>query len=86
MCSALNIMTEANGKYLGLPANVGLDKIASFQHLIDSIIMKTKWLERKIIIRWREKILLKSGVQAIPTYVVLVFKIPKKIWKEIIGL
>jgi hypothetical protein len=30
MCSALNIMTEANGRYLGLPANVGLNKIVCF--------------------------------------------------------
>ena len=30
MCPVLNIITEANGRYLGLPASVGLDKIVCF--------------------------------------------------------
>ena len=38
LCTTLNIMTEAlNDKYLGLPANVGMDKSDYFQYLIDCI-------------------------------------------------
>ena len=50
MCTTQNIMTEAlNGRYLGLPTNMYLDKIDYFQYLIDRIIMK--------ISGWKEKIL-----------------------------
>uniref|UniRef100_A0A453RT69 Uncharacterized protein n=1 Tax=Aegilops tauschii subsp. strangulata TaxID=200361 RepID=A0A453RT69_AEGTS len=48
--------------------------------------MKTNGWKEKLLSVGGKKILLKSGVQAIPTYVVSVFKIPKKIYKEIIGL
>ena len=39
ICTILNIMTKAlNDKYLGLPANVGMDKSDCFQFLIDRIL------------------------------------------------
>lgn len=41
LCTTLNIMTEAlSDKYLGLPANVRLDKTDCFQFLIERIVKK----------------------------------------------
>ena len=41
LCITLNIMTEAlSDKYLGLPANVGVDKTDCFQFLIERIVKK----------------------------------------------
>ena len=39
ICTILNIMTEAlNDKYLGLPANVGMDKSGCFIFLVDKLL------------------------------------------------
>ena len=54
MCTTLNSMTEAlNDRYLGLPANVGLDKTDCFTYLIDRIVKK--------ISGWKEKLLSAGG-------------------------
>ena len=83
ICTILNIMIEVlNDKYLGLPANVGMDKSDCFQFLIDRIIMKISGWKEKLLSSRGKEILLKSVVQAIPTYAMSVFKIPKKIVKE----
>ena len=85
LCTTLNIMTEAlNDKYLGLPANVGMDKSDCFQYLIDRVIMKISGWKEKLLSAGGKEILLKSVVQAIPTYAMSVFKIPKKNCKGII--
>ena len=85
MCTILNIMTEAlNDKYLGLPANVGLDKTDCFQYLIDRIVQRISGWKEKLLSAGGKEILLKAVVQAIPTYAMSVFKIPKKIAKELL--
>ena len=76
-------MTEAlNDKYLGLPANVGLDKTDCFQFLIERIVKKISGWKEKLLSAGGKEILLKAVIQAIPTYAMSVFKIPKKIVKE----
>ena len=80
ICSILNIMIEAlNDKYLGLPAHVGLDKTDCFQYLIDRIVMRISGWKEKLLSTGGKEVLLKSVVQAIPTYAMSVFKIPKKL-------
>ena len=84
ICSILNIMIEAlNDKYLGLPAHVGLDKTDCFQYLIDRIVMRISGWKEKLLSTGGKEVLLKSVVQAIPTYAMSVFKIPKKNCKGI---
>ena len=85
ICTIMNIMVEAlDDKYLGLPSNVGMDKSDCFQFLIDRIVMKISGWKEKLLSAGGKEILLKSVVQAIPTYAMSVFKIPKKICKGII--
>jgi hypothetical protein len=85
LCTTLNIMTEAlSDKYLGLPANVGLDKTDCFQFLIERIVKKICGWKEKLLSTKGKEILLKAVVQAIPTYAMSVFKIPKNICKGII--
>nr|XP_020185039.1 uncharacterized protein LOC109770742 [Aegilops tauschii subsp. strangulata] len=84
VCSTLNIMTEAlNDKYLGLPATLGLDKSDSFQYLIDRLIQRLMGWKEKCLSFGGKEVLLKSVAQAIPTYAMSVFKIPKKVCKGI---
>jgi hypothetical protein len=84
ICTILNILTEAlNDKYLGLPANVGMDKSGCFLVLIDRIMKNSGWKEKLLSAGGKEK-LLKPVVQVIPTYAIFVFKVPTKICKGII--
>ena len=77
MCTILNIMTEAlNDKYLGLPANVGLDKTDCFQYLIDRIVQRISGWKEKLLSAGGNEILLETVVQAIPIYAMSVIKIP----------
>ena len=83
ICTTLNIMTEAlNDKYLGLPANVGMDKSNCFQFLIDRIITKISGWKEKLLSEGGKEILLKSVVQAIPTYTMFLFTISKFFYQE----
>jgi hypothetical protein len=84
ICEELNIMTEAiSEKYLGLPAMVGLDRTDSFIYLLERIIERLKgWKERFLSMGGKE-ILLKAIIQAIPVFAMGIFKIPKKLCKDI---
>ena len=76
-------MTEAlSDKYLGLPANVGLDKTDCFQFLIERIVKRISGWKEKLLPPGGKEILLKAVIQAIPTYAMSVFKIHKKIVKK----
>lgn len=79
VCTTLEIMTETiNDKYLGLPATIGLDRSDSFSYLIDRIIQRLTGWKEKVLSLGGKEVLLKSVAQAIPSYAMSVFKIPKK--------
>ena len=83
VCSRLEIVTEAfNDKYLGLPTTLGLDKADSFQYLIDWLVLRLNGWKERCLSSGGKEILIKSVAQAVPTYAMSVFKIPKKIAKE----
>ena len=69
-------------KYFGLPANVGVDKTNCFSFLIERIVKKISVWKENLLSAGGKEILLKALIQAIPTYAMSVFKIPKKIVKE----
>jgi hypothetical protein len=85
VCTILNILIEAiTDKYLGLPPLVGIDRSDCFQHLIDKVCkILSGWKEKNMSFGGKEA-LIKSVIQAIPAYVMSVFKLPKQIIKEII--
>lgn len=77
-------MIEAlSDTYLGLPTMVGVDRSDSFQHLIDRVCQRLKgWKEKTLSMQGKE-ILVKSVAQAIPSYAMSVFKLPKGVCKAI---
>jgi len=80
--AVLNITDESlNDKYLGLPALVGVDRSDCFRHLIDRISMRVNGWKEKILSSGGKEVLIKSIAQAVPTYAMMVFRIPKKICK-----
>jgi hypothetical protein len=86
VCAALNINSEAlTEKYLGLPSHVGIERSDCFQHLVDHLCQIINgWNEKNLSMGGKE-ILLKAVAQAIPTYAMSVFKIPKGIIKAILA-
>ncbi|XP_059451037.1 uncharacterized protein LOC132181823 [Corylus avellana] len=70
--------------YLGLPALVGKSHVREFQHITDRA--------RKRILDWKVKFPSQAGkdikavLQAIPTYIMSILLLPKKLCNDLIGL
>jgi hypothetical protein len=84
VCAALHIDSEAlTEKYLGLPSHVGVDRSDCFQHLVDRVCKIISGWNLKNLSMGGKEILLKAVAQAIPSYAMSVFKLPKGICKAI---
>ncbi|XP_042954744.1 uncharacterized protein LOC122291171 [Carya illinoinensis] len=73
-------------KYLGLPAYVGKQKMNAFKPILDSIRAKMQGWTVRFLSQAGKEVLLKSIVQAIPTYCMSIFKLPKTILTAINSL
>ena len=63
-------------KYLGLPSFVGKRKKTSFNYIKEKIWKKLQGREGKSLSQAGREVLLKSVIQAIPTYTMGCFKLP----------
>ena len=63
-------------KYLGLPAIVGKNKMASLNYIKDRVWSKVRGWKEKLLSQAGKEVLLKSIVQAIPTFAMTCFKLP----------
>ena len=70
-------------KYLGLPSLVGRNKKASFNYIKERVWRKIQGCKEKLLSQARREILIKSVVQAIPTYTMNCFKLPLGLCSEI---
>ncbi|XP_056687711.1 uncharacterized mitochondrial protein AtMg00310-like [Spinacia oleracea] len=66
---------EKHSKYLGIPTIIGRSKKVIFGALLDRIWKKLRGWKEKILSRAEKEILLKSVIQAIPTYLMGVYKL-----------
>ncbi|XP_074361973.1 uncharacterized protein LOC141702164 [Apium graveolens] len=76
-------MVENFGQYLGFPSIVGRNKKNVFQTLKDRVWKKIKGWKGSLFSSAGREILIKFVVQAIPSYVMSCFRIPKEIIKKI---
>jgi hypothetical protein len=75
-----------NDKYLGLPSDVGRSKNGAFSYLKDRIWKRLQgWMER-LLSGGGKEILIKSVVQAIPTYSMALFKLPRGLCEHITSM
>ncbi|XP_042950057.1 uncharacterized protein LOC122282168 [Carya illinoinensis] len=70
-------------KYLGLPSYVGKHKKATFRPILESIRSRMQNWTIKFLSQAGKEVLLKAIVQAIPTYCMSIFKLPKSILNDI---
>lgn len=70
-------------KYLGLPILIGQNKSRHFQILMDKIWSKMSDWKIKFLSKVRKEILLKAVLQAIPTYIMSMFLLPKVILSQL---
>jgi ribonuclease HI len=72
--------------YLGLPAMVGKSRTAAFRSIIDRVWRRLQDWKLKFLSQAGKEILLKAVVQAIPSYCMSVFLLPKGLCMEINSL
>ncbi|XP_057249396.1 uncharacterized protein LOC130590838 [Beta vulgaris subsp. vulgaris] len=67
---------DRHEKYLGIPTVAGRSKKAVFGALLDRIWKKLQGWKEKLLSRAGKEVLLKSVIQAMPTYLMGVYKFP----------
>ena len=70
-------------KYLGMPAFVGRAKKQSFIYIKERVWKKLQGWKEKILSQAGREVLIKSVIEAIPTYSMSCFKLPKGLIKDI---
>ena len=80
------LASQSYETYLGLLALVGRSRVAAFKHIIDRVWKRLKDWKLKFLSQTGIEILLKVVVQAIPTYCMGVFLLPKSLCTEINSL
>ena len=70
-------------EYLGLPAMVGRNKQASFWKIKQRVWKRLQGWEGKLLSQAGREVLIKSMIQAIPTFTMSCFKLPVTLCHEI---
>jgi hypothetical protein len=78
--------TQRYDTYLGLPALIGKSKSAAFQNIKDRVWKRLQDWKLKFLSQAGKEVLLKAVIQAIPTYSMSVFLLPKALCTEINSL
>jgi hypothetical protein len=75
--------TRRYERYLGLPSLVGKSRMAAFMGIKNRIWERINGWKEKFLSQAGKEVLLKAVVQAIPTYTMSVFQLPKKLCADI---
>jgi hypothetical protein len=75
--------TNRYENYLGLPPLIGRSRVSSFNGIKGKIWERINGWKEKFLSQAGKEVLLKAVVQAIPTYTMSVFQLPKTLCKEI---
>ena len=63
-------------KFLGLPYLIGKSKQEIFSHIKERVIKKTHGWKERFLLNATKEVLMKSVLQAIPTYAMSLFLLP----------
>jgi hypothetical protein len=78
--------TQRYEKYLGLPSLVGKSRICEFQNITDRVRKKLNDWKSIFLSQAGKEVLLKPVIQAIPTYSMSIFLLPKELCRELNSL
>ena len=85
-CEVLNMLgpmqDTRHKKYLGLPSIIGKSKVEIFVEIKERVEKKLSWWKEKMLSVGGREILIKAVAQAIPTYTMSCFQIPKSLCDE----
>lgn len=81
-----NTTTSGYEKYLGLPAVVGCSKNSTFAGTVGRVQTWLDGWKERLLSQEGKEILIKAVVQSIPTYIMLVFQLPKTLCKKLNSL
>jgi hypothetical protein len=73
-------------QYLGLPTLVGKSRVREFQNIVDRVKQRVYDWKNNFLSQAGKEVLLKAVIQAIPTYCISVFLLPKELCREINSL
>uniref|UniRef100_A0A803Q9W0 Reverse transcriptase n=1 Tax=Cannabis sativa TaxID=3483 RepID=A0A803Q9W0_CANSA len=76
-------LVDCHTKYLGIPASVGKKKKEVFEDIRTKIRTKLQGWKASLFSQAGREILLKAIIQAIPTYIMSCFRLPKELIKDI---
>lgn len=79
-------MSSSYEKYLGLPTLVGRSKYNTFRGIKERVWMKLNNWKSQFLFTAGKEIQLKAIVQAVLAYYMSIFKLPKRLCKEIAAL
>ncbi|XP_048492579.1 uncharacterized protein LOC125493354 [Beta vulgaris subsp. vulgaris] len=74
---------DRHQKYLGIPALCGRSKKVLFRELLYRMWKKLRGWKEKLLSRAGKEVLIKTVIQALPTYLMGVYKLPAAVIKEI---
>jgi hypothetical protein len=84
MLGAVGVASTQNyARYLGLLAFIGRSKVSAFNDIKSRIWRRMNGWKEKFLSHGRKEILLKAVLQAIPTYTMSIFQLPKTLCREI---
>ncbi|XP_012836236.1 PREDICTED: uncharacterized protein LOC105956874 [Erythranthe guttata] len=84
ICSKLNMeVVDKHDKYLGLPSGLGKSKREAFVNIRDRVCQRLQGWKEKWLSKGGKEILIKAVIQAIPTYAMSCFRLPRYFTEEI---
>ncbi|GJX77037.1 reverse transcriptase [Tanacetum coccineum] len=85
ICSVLRLQQmDSKAKYLGLPSIFGEKKTEMFGFLLDKVLQKMQGWKQKLLSQAGREVLIKSIIQAIPTYAMQCFRLPTTLLNKLI--
>ena len=75
-----------HNKYLGLPSIIGKSKTQVFAEVKERVGKKLAGWKGKLLSIWGREILIKVVAQAVPTYTMSCFQLPKTLCKDLENL
>ncbi|PWA38855.1 hypothetical protein CTI12_AA577620 [Artemisia annua] len=84
ICDALHVQpTDPKAKYLGLPSIYGKLKSELFSFLLEKVLLKMQGWKQKLLSQAGRETLIKSVIQAIPSYTMQCYLLPKNLLNKL---